>query len=246
MNHDVDALGQPIGYPVPDWTPPPAPCATELLGRFCRLERLDPARHAESLYEANRLDTNNKMWTYLPYGPFHTVEEYQAYLAGPLIGNLGALMYAVVPVTTGRPVGLAGCHSIDPAWGSLEIGNLMFSPLLQGTTAATEAIFLLIDMTFALGYRRCQWRADVHNGPSCAAAQRFGFSFEGIFRQQRVIKGRNRDTAWYSILDHEWPALRTVFQQWLAPQNFDANGKQRIRLSDLTQPLLHNAVKIPR
>ena len=240
----VNDLGQPVSFAIPRWVPPAIPEQKILCGRFGRLEPLDPAAHSVSLYEANRQDTDGRMWTYLSYGPFETLTQYRAHLSSPLFGD--PMMYAVIPMAQNRAVGLAGYHTINPACGSLEIGHVAFSPVLQGTTAATEAIFLLVDWAFTLGYRRCQWRAKTHNIESCAAARRLGFSFEGIFRQSCVVKGRNWDTAWYSILDHEWPALRAAFQQWLAPENFDVDGRQRTRLSDLTRPLLHDVVKIER
>jgi RimJ/RimL family protein N-acetyltransferase len=144
------------------------------------------------------------------------------------------LFFAIVDAKTGRAVGLASYLRIDPRVGSIEVGHLRFSSLLQRTPAATEAMALMMRRAFELGYRRYEWKCDALNAPSRAAAERLGFEFEGIFRQARLNKGRNRDTAWFSILDREWPALRPAFERWLDPANFDANGKQRARLSELT------------
>ena len=140
------------------------------------------------------------------------------------------LFYAVVDAATGGATGVASYLRIDPANGSIEVGHINYSPLLQRTPAATEAMYLMMWHVFELGYRRYEWKCNALNAASCAAAERLGFSFEGIFRQAAVVKGRNRDTAWYSLIDEEWPALREAFQRWLAPSNFDGQGRQRTRL----------------
>jgi len=241
--HQVNTLGQPVNFAVPDWVPPPAPERRPLHGRFCRVEPLTPAIHAASLYAANSQDAEGRMWTYLSYGPFKTFDSYRAWLDQRSVSN-GRLCYAIVDADTNSAVGVACYQRINPAAGSIEVGGVAYSPLLQGTPMATEAMYLMMDNVFTLGYRRYEWMADSMNATSRAAAQQLGFSFEGVFRQEDVVKGRNRDTVWYSILDHEWPALRATFQQWLAPQNFDAEGRQRTRLSDLTRPLLHDVVDI--
>lgn len=241
----VNALGQPVNFAVPDWVPPPVPEQRPLQGHFCRVEPLNPEVHAASLYAANSRGTEGRMWTYLSYGPFKTFESYRSWL-DQRSANSRRLCYAIVDAATNSAIGVACYFRINPAAGSIEVGGVTYSPLLQGTVMATEAMYLMMDNVFRLGYRRYEWTADTMNAASRAAAQRLGFSFEGIFRQENVVKGRNRDTAWYSILNHEWPALRAVFQQWLAPQNFDAEGRQHTRLSDLTWPLLHNVVESQR
>lgn len=238
MTHTVNHFGQPIGFPVENWTPPPAPPRRPFVGRFCRVEPLDAEQHAADLYAANRANGEGQMWTYLAYGPFATLDDYLAWIVRVCQGN-DPLFYAIVEVATGKAVGVASYLRIDPANGSIEVGHIAYAPQLQRTPAATEAMYLLMQQAFALGYRRYEWKCDALNAPSRAAAQRLGFSFEGIFRQAVVYRGRNRDTAWYAIIDKEWPSLQAAFTQWLDPANFDETGQQRVRLSDLTQPLLH-------
>ena len=148
------------------------------------------------------------------------------------------LFHAIVDTATGKAVGIATYMRIDPRHGVIEVGNLNFSPLLQRKPAATEAIYLMMKRVFEMGYRRYEWKCDSLNAPSRAAAQRLGFSYEGIFRQASVYKGRSRDTAWYAMIDKEWPELDRAFRRWLDPKNVDAQGRQRERLSDLTGPIL--------
>lgn len=202
-------------------------------GRCCRLEPLDADRHADALYEAYALDTEGRMWTYLFTGPFPTRENYRDW-AGKASRGSDPLFYAIVDVATGKAVGVASYMRIDPTNGCIEVGNLAFSPLLQRKPAATEAMYLMMKRAFELGYRRYEWKCDALNAPSRAAALRLGFSFEGIFRQAVVYKGRSRDTAWFSVIDKEWLALTGAFERWLDPANFDERGNQIIRLSDLT------------
>jgi RimJ/RimL family protein N-acetyltransferase len=237
MSHRINSFGQPIGFPIPDWHPMPRPPREPLIGRYCRVEPLDPARHAAELYAANALDQEGKNWTYLPIEPFRTYASYVAWLWSIYAGD-DPLFHAIVDQSTGKAVGVASYLRIDPKMGSIEVGHINYSPLLQRTVAATEAMFLLMARVFELGYRRYEWKCDSLNAPSRAAAQRLGFSYEGIFRQALVYKGRNRDTAWYASIDSEWPALKAAFQSWLDPANFDAAGQQRIRLSELTGPIL--------
>lgn len=221
---------QPVGAPIPGWTPRARPVRAVLTGRTCRLEPLVAATHADALFEANAADVSARMWTYLPYGPFENRASYRSWMERASQAD-DPLFFAIVDPATGRPAGIAAYLRIEPVNGIIEIGHLAFSPALQRTTAATEAIYLLIARAFALGYRRCEWKCDTLNAPSRAAAQRLGFTFEGVFRQAAVIKGRNRDTAWYSIIDTEWPARREAFERWLAPENFDAQGRQRTPLA---------------
>lgn len=237
MPHDTNELGQPVGLPVPDWAPPPFPPRDTIDGRYCRLEPLDPGRHAAPLYAANALDSEGRVWTYLPYGPFASLEDYRAWLAQQCCGS-DPLFFAIIEKQSAGTLGVASYLRITPGSGSIEVGHLNYSPLLARTTAATEAMFLMMQRAFELGYRRYEWKCNALNAPSRAAAQRLGFSFEGVFRQSTVIKGRNRDTAWYAIIDQEWPALRAAYLQWLGPDNFDERGKQRVSLSSLTRPVL--------
>ncbi len=235
----TNAFGQPLGAEVPNWSPPPWPGGVALQGRFCRVEPLDPARHAEELFAADALDHDGRSWTYLPYGPFASLNEYRAWLTNMVTGQ-DPCFYAIVDAATGRAVGVCSYLRIDPAAGSIEVGHLHFSPLLQGKPAATEAMFLMMQQAFALGYRRYEWKCNSLNEPSRRAALRLGFTYEGCFRQARIDRGRNRDTTWYSVIDAEWPALKALFEQWLAPENFDEEGRQRVALSALTGSL-HDA-----
>jgi RimJ/RimL family protein N-acetyltransferase len=232
-----NALGQPVGAPLPDWKLPPRPSRTPMEGRFCRVEPLDPDRHGADLYAANSLDRDGRNWTYLPIGPFPTSDAYRAWL-DEASSAVDRLFHAIVDLSTGKAVGVASYLRIDPAAGSIEVGHINYSPLLQRKPAATEAMVLMMRRAFELGYRRYEWKCDSLNAPSRAAAQRLGFSYEGLFRQAIVYKGRTRDTAWYSIIDGEWPALRAAFERWLDPANFDAQGNQRVSLSSLTGPLV--------
>src|SRR4051812_25631010 len=233
----VNALGQPIGRAVEGWAPPQRPPREPLLGRYCRVEPLDIARHAAELHAANRAATDSRDWTYLAYGPFESLEDYRAWMQRVCLGD-DPLFHAIIDSATDKAVGVASYLRIEPASGSIEVGHINFSPLLQRTPAATEAMYLMMQRAFALGYRRYEWKCDALNARSRAAAQRYGLSFEGIFRQATVYKGRNRDTAWYAAIDQEWPTLQAAFLEWLDPANFDQSGQQRVRLADLTGPIL--------
>ena len=209
-------------------------------GAFCRVEPLSLDRHAAALYAAYALDVEGRNWTYLSYGPFASFEKYHAWLSQTALSN-DPLFFAIVDKVSGKAVGVASYVRIDPRSGSIEIGHLNFSPLLQGKPAATEAMYLMMKQAFELGYRRYEWKANALNAPSRRAAQRLGLSFEGIFRQAAVVKGRNRDTAWYAAIDSEWPALQSAFLRWLNPANFDESGRQRVALSTITAPMLKQA-----
>lgn len=243
MTHDTNALGQPVGFTVAAWKPPAVPSRDVMEGRFCRLEPLEPGRHAESLHAANTLDREGRMWTYLSYGPFGSLKSYREWLDSFCCGQ-DPMFFAIIDRRTDKPVkpvGIASYSRVDPPSGSIEVGHLAYSPLLQRVPAATEAMFLMMQNAFNLGYRRYEWKCNSLNAPSRAAAQRLGFTYEGVFRQQSVHKGRNRDTAWYAAIDSEWPRLRSAFTHWLHPDNFDAGGKQKTRLSDLTLHALAQA-----
>ena len=232
MHHSVNEFGQSIDFPLPDWTPPPHPPRKPMVGRYCRLEPLQPAIHAAALYEAYA--GNDPGWTYLAYGPFRSFESYRDWMDSVHAVD-DPLFFAIL--AEGRSVGVASYLRIMPAAGSIEVGHLNFSPALQRSAAATEAMYLMMEAAFRLGYRRYEWKCDDLNAASRAAARRLGFSYEGTFRQATVYKGRNRDTAWYSIIDTEWPTLRRAFEVWLDPGNFESAGRQRSRLSDLTRVL---------
>jgi RimJ/RimL family protein N-acetyltransferase len=206
-------------------------------GRYCALEPVDPDRHAPALFEADAADPDGRTWTYLAYGPFSDLSSYRTWVEGNCLGD-DRLFFTVIDAADGRPSGLASYLRIAPAAGSVEVGHLHYSPRLQRTPAATEAMYLMMRSAFDLGYRRYEWKCDALNAASRAAAQRLGLSFEGVFRQATIYKGRNRDTAWYAAIDAEWSALREAFLAWLDPNNFDEKGRQRTRLSDLTRPIL--------
>jgi RimJ/RimL family protein N-acetyltransferase len=212
---------------------PPLPSRAVLPGRYCWLEPLDVERHGQQLWDAYALDTDHRNWTYLSHGPYRSMSDFAAWARGAS-SSLDPLFFAIVePV--GRATGVAAYLRISPGAGAIEVGHIHMSPLLQRTPAATEAMFLMMKAAFDLGYRRYEWKCDALNAPSRAAAERLGFTFEGTFRQALVYKGRNRDTAWYSIIDKEWPRLRAAFERWLSPDNFDGEGRQRTRLSELTR-----------
>lgn len=223
----TNELGQPIGDALPGWTARPRPPRTPMEGRFCRIEPLDPGRHAADLYAAYAEDVAGRMWTYMTHGPFASAAELEAWMRATCLGD-DPLVHAIVDRRTGRAAGAASFMRIEPGVGVMEVGSITYPPRLQRTAAATETMYLMMRRAFEeLGYRRYEWKCDTCNAPSRAAAARLGFTFEGIFRQATVYKGRNRDTAWFSILDGEWPALKAAFEGWLDPANFDGDGQQR-------------------
>lgn len=237
MQNDLNSLGQPIGFPVPNWTPPAHPSREAMIGRYCRVEPLDIERHAADLFAANSTDSEGRIWSYLPYGPFDTLESYTDWMRQSCFSD-DPLFHAIIDTATGKAVGVASYLRIAPAAGSIEVGHINYSPLLQQTPAATEAMYLMMKRAFEMGYRRYEWKCNALNQGSRSAAMRLGLSYEGVFRQATIVKGRNRDTAWYAAIDSEWPELQAAFERWLDSANFDAEGKQRVRLSDLTVPIL--------
>ena len=199
-------------------------------GRFCRVVPLDPTTHGPKLWEAFSQEQDPSGWTYLFSGPFESESALTTWLAESA-STADPLFHAIIDSTTGHPVGLAAYLRIDPAMGVIEVGHLRFSSLLQRRPSATEAMYLMLRRAFdELGYRRYEWKCDTLNAPSRAAAERLGFQFEGIFRQAIVTRGRNRDTAWYSIIDKDWPAIRARLEHWLRPENFGPDGTQIDRL----------------
>ncbi len=230
----VNELGLPVGAALEGWRPPPRPSRCVLEGRWCRVEPLDPERHTGQLFAANTLDREGRMWAYLSYGPFETPAQYRDWIALRAASD-DPLFFAFVDAATGQATGLGSYLRIEPDSGSIEVGHLQFSPLLQRTPAATEAMYLMMRNAFELGYRRYEWKCDSLNERSRRAAERLGFTFEGVFRQATVYRGRNRDTAWYSIIDAEWPALNVGFLAWLDRRNFDAANRQRRTLAECRQ-----------
>jgi RimJ/RimL family protein N-acetyltransferase len=224
---------RPVGTPLPDWTPRPAPPRLVMQGRTCRVEPLDPDHHAADLFAANREDLDGRMWTYLFVDPFEILADYRRWVEKACQGD-DPLFHAIVDQTDGRALGVATFMRIDRGNGVIEVGGIAYSPRLQRSVAATEAMYLMMRRAFdELGYRRYEWKCDSLNAPSRAAALRLGFTFEGIFRQAVVYKGRNRDTAWFSILDGEWPRIKAAFERWLDPANFDEDGSQIRSLAEL-------------
>jgi RimJ/RimL family protein N-acetyltransferase len=226
-------LGQPVGAPLPDWSPRQLPPRTPMAGRFCAVEPLDPERHAAQLFAAYAEDVEGRMWTYLPRGPYASLDEYRGWAEGACRAD-DPLIHAIVDKASGEAVGTAALMRIEPDVGVIEVGSITYSPRLQRRPAGTEAMYLMMRRVFdELGYRRYEWKCNSLNLPSRAAAERYGFQYEGLFRQAQITRGRNRDTAWFSIIDSEWPALRTAFERWLDPANFAAGGTQRHSLASL-------------
>lgn len=221
-----------LGTPVPGWTPPPAPMGEVLEGQYVRLERLDADAHAADLHRA--YSGHDALWDYMPYGPFSSAAAYHRWVKETASGE-DPLFYVLRDKATGHCGGVASYLRITPAAGSIEVGHICLSPEVAKGRVWTEAMFLMMDWAFCNGYRRYEWKCNALNMASRRAAQRLGFSYEGIFRQAAVIKGRNRDTAWFAVIDTEWPALREAYAAWLSPRNFDAAGRQKERLSDLTR-----------
>ena len=232
--HRLNEHGQPIGFAVPDWKSPPFPPHQPIAGRYARLEPLDADRHARDLYDAQLEDTKGERWTYSFTGPYADFAAYERW-AREAQASRDPQFYAIVDVATGKAVGSASYLRIDPKHGVIEVGHIYFSPRLAQTRAATEAIYLFVANAFTAGYRRFEWKCDSCNLPSRRAATRFGFTYEGTFRQAIVNKGRNRDTTWFAIIDKDWNGgLKDAFERWLDPSNFDEAGKQKQKLSLLT------------
>ncbi len=233
METRTNALGQPIGFEVPGWTARRAPPKTPMEGRWCRLEPISPARHGAELHEAKREDSEDRIWTYLPYGPYDRQDDYLDWMRGTCLGD-DPMFFAIIDQSDGRASGVTSYLRIGAALGVIEVGHINLAPRLQRTRAATEMIHLMGRRAFdELGYRRFEWKCDALNAGSRRAAERFGFAYEGLFRQAMVYKGRNRDSAWYAMTDGDWPAIRDAFESWLAPENFDEQGRQRESLSKL-------------
>jgi RimJ/RimL family protein N-acetyltransferase len=224
---DDERLGPPV-----DATPAQRPGPVTLQGRFGTVVRLEAARHGRDLWDAVRGDDG--IWNYLPYGPFPDHASFAAWLGER--ERLDDPLYYAILAPDGRAVGVATLMRIRPDMRVIEVGHIVYGTPLQRTPLATEAQYLLARYVFeALGYRRYEWKCNALNQSSRRAALRFGFTFEGVFRQDMIVKGRNRDTAWYSMLDCEWPARKAAFERWLAPENFDHEGRQRTSLGVLNQ-----------
>jgi RimJ/RimL family protein N-acetyltransferase len=237
MDHIEEQLRRrsPNLDPVDPLPPALLPGRSRIEGRYAVVEPLDSRIHAESLFEASHDEiTRENIWRYLPYGPFADLSAFRSYLR-TCTASADPLFYAIADRRSGIATGVASLMTIEPLHGSIEIGHIMLGAPLQNTAAGTEGLYLLMSHAMDdLGYRRLEWKCDAANAPSRSAARRLGFIFEGYFAQHRIVKGRNRDTTWYSILDSEWPAIRMCFEQWLDPANFDEQGRQKTSLSALT------------
>lgn len=231
QNLDKVIIVKKLGDVVQNWGGATAELPQVLIGTHVTLERLRPDVHAAKLYEAFKDADQN--WTYLPYGPFHSSAQYYKWITEVAEQN-DPWFFALKDNATGKYVGVCAYLRIDPNMGTIEVGHINFAPDLQRSKAATETMFLMMQWAFEGGYRRYEWKCDALNAPSRRAAERFGFSYEGIFRQAAIVKGRNRDTAWFATIDSEWPALKEAFLSWLSSSNFDDQGKQRERLGNLT------------
>lgn len=231
MTRRENEYGQPIGFDLGEWQPPGFPEAVSIEGQTVTLEPLSVTSHGAGLWDALG-DAPASLWTYMSFGPFADRAEFES-MVESMARRRDWVPYAFLVGDT--PLGFASYLRIEPEAGVIEVGSIVLSPELQRTTAATESLYLLIRRTFQLGYRRCEWKCDSLNQPSRLAAERLGFTFEGTFRQAIHYKGRNRDTAWYSIVDGDWPDLDRAFRSWLSPANFDERGKQIRSLKEMRQ-----------
>jgi RimJ/RimL family protein N-acetyltransferase len=224
-----DAFGAMVAH----WTPPPRPSDDVLQGRYVALEPLNADAHATDLHQA--FAGHDRLWDYMPYGPFPSAAAYHGWAKDREAGHDPRFL-VLRDRADGRCGGVASYLRITPDAGSIEVGHICISPRLQQSRVMTEAMYLMMKWAFDAGYRRYEWKCNALNLPSRWAAERLGFSYEGTFRQHMVIKGRNRDSAWFSVIDKEWPALDAAYSTWLAPSNFDDRGSQISKLSDLTRP----------
>ena len=229
------SIDLPLGPPL-DWTPVKAPEPVHLHGAHVLVRPVDAERDAEPLYAASHApDGDPAIWTYLPDGPYRSVEHLREMLAFAQASS-DPLYFALVRRSDERPLGIAAYLRVKPQFGVIELGHIWFGRALQRTTAASEAIYLLARHVFdELGYRRLEWKCNSLNAASRRAADRFGFASEGLFHKHQVVKGRSRDTAWYAITDEQWPAIRRGFEAWLDPENFDRDGRQVEALAQLIE-----------
>ncbi len=229
----INHLGQPVGSPIKNWTEALPPSKSELLGDYCKIVPLDVNAHAKSLYSSFAKDSENKNWTYMVDGPFDNYSDFESWLE-KIASSSDPFFYSLIDKENNNVIGLASYLRINQSQGVIEVGNIHFSPVLQRTPIATEIMYLMMKRAFdELGYRRYEWKCDSLNEKSRSAALRLGFTFEGIFRQAIMYKGRNRDTAWYSVIDSEWPQIKQAFELWLSATNFGSKGQQRKSLRDI-------------
>jgi RimJ/RimL family protein N-acetyltransferase len=223
---------QPIGEALPAWTPRPRPPATPIRGRYCTVEPLSVDAHGDDLFAVLCAQEAKSGWTYQRDEQPRDRAAFDAWLAANEASQ-DPMFHAIIDRETGKAVGVASFMRMDQANGVIEVGHIHYGPVMRRTPAGTEAMFLMMQRAFdELGYRRYEWKCDSLNAPSRRAAERYGFTFEGIFRQALVYKSRNRDTAWFAIIDRDWPSIKRAFEQWLDPANFDASGRQKRALAD--------------
>ena len=235
-----DSNGHPVGLPVSSLEPAERPSGATLTGSRVRLERLSAEQHASDLFHALQSNPAGTMWTYMPHGPFETESDFIKWVSS-IDNATDPLFYAIIDLATNKSVGIASYLRIDTHNRTVEVGWLTFSEQLRRSAAATEAMYLMATYAFELGYRRYEWKCNALNAPSIAAAERLGFSFEGVFRNAVIVKGHNRDTAWFGFTDGDWPAIKQAHETWLDASNFDEAGNQKSSLRDLTAPLRHSA-----
>lgn len=240
MDYELNDLGDPIGLVMEPRETPRLPDPSVVLeGVYCRLEALNADKHTADLFEGYQLDTTGQLWTYIPNDPYSAESELRAW-AENAQGKADPFFYAIIDKNTNKAVGIASYFRIDPGNHSIEVGWITYTPLMQRSPISTEAMYLMMANAFDMGYRRYEWKCNALNQPSIDAAMRLGMSFEGFFRQMAMPKGRNRDTAWFAIIDKDWPTAKAAFETWLSPENFDAQGNQKQRLSDLTAPIVYD------
>ena len=226
------------GEIIKEFVVPPHPKGITIEGNLVNLKPLVSNQFANELFQSNAIDKDDLNWTYLPYGPFENLEDYSKWIES-FEGSNDPVFFAIISKKLKKAIGIASYLRINPAIGSIEVGHINFSPLLQRTTEATESMYLMMKWVFDNGYRRYEWKCNALNLKSRNAAQRLGFSYEGVFRQMTIAKGRNRDTAWFAMIDKEWQSIERCFIEFLSESNFELNGKPKISLSSLTQPILY-------
>jgi RimJ/RimL family protein N-acetyltransferase len=227
-----------FGEIVESFSIPPHPKGISIEGRLVDLKPLIASEFAEELFISNAIDKEGINWAYLPYGPFESQADYAKWIKSFEEGD-DPVFFAIISKKLKKAIGIASFLRINPTKGLIEVGHINYSPLLQKTTEATEAMFLMMKWVFDNGYRRYEWKCNALNLKSRRAAQRLGFSYEGVFRQMTISKGRNRDTAWFAIIDKEWAEIEKCFDQFLSESNFDNNGKSKVSLTSLTESLLY-------
>ncbi len=226
-----------LGFDVPDFSPPPHPKGVQLEGEKVRLAPLDAKAHGEALFDAYGRSENANDWLYLPYGSFADFSEFDAWARG-MEGLDDPVFFTIIRLSDEQPLGVASFLRIDQKHAVIEVGHIHFSRELQRSILASEAMYLMANWVFDAGYRRYEWKCDALNIRSRRAAERLGFSYEGVFRQAMVYKGRNRDTAWFAMTDRDWERLKSAYQCFLAPENFDGTGVQKLSLGNFTSPHL--------